>query len=112
MKVVYSHLRQRGHALSGYIDDILLQGDTYQECQNNINDTLLLMDSCGLTVHTKKSVITPVQSISHLGFILNSTNMTVCLTKEKAQKLKVACLNILRAKTILLELLQKLLAKW
>jgi len=65
------------------------------ECNINIKDTVELVDSLGFTVHPEKSVLIPTQEIQYLGFILNSTEMTVKLTTEKAIKIKEQCKFIL-----------------
>ena len=45
--------------------------------------------------HPEKSVLLPTQVIVFLGFILNSITMTVSLTPEKAEKLKLAVTRLL-----------------
>ena len=42
MKPVLATLRQRGHVLSGYVDDFYLQGDDMSECLNTIKETIEL----------------------------------------------------------------------
>ena len=42
----------------------------------------------GFVIHTEKSRFIPSQTLSFLGFLIHSTNMTVTLTKEKIDKLK------------------------
>ena len=100
MKPLYSILRQRGHLLSGYIDDLFLQGagddPDLTMCTENIVDTVDVVTKAGLTIHPEKLVLTPTQVLPHLGFILNSVKMCVFLTAEIAQKLKDACVHILR----------------
>ena len=44
LKPIFSYLRKLGHTNVAYIDDILLQGDTYNECQQNIRDTTEVID--------------------------------------------------------------------
>jgi hypothetical protein len=83
MKPVFATLRERGHISSGYLDDSLLVGYSYGECQSNIVDTTTLLKNLGLYPHEDKSVTTPTQIIQHLGFVLNSIDMTVSLTREK-----------------------------
>ena len=59
LKPVFAALRKIGHSNVAYIDDSLLQSDTYNQCLVNIKDTMNLIDSVGLTVHPERSVITP-----------------------------------------------------
>ena len=94
MKPVFSQLRKQGHVSSSFLDDSFLEGDTYDACKQNVVDTMTLMAKLGLTLHLEKSVIEPTQTIEHLGFTLNSMNMTVSLTEEKFSKIREKCLNV------------------
>ena len=58
-------------------------------------ETILLADSLRFTVHPRKSVVVPSQSIEFLGFILNSVTMTVAPTQKQAGKVKQQCLDLL-----------------
>jgi hypothetical protein len=98
LKPVYSTLHSMGHMSSGYIDDSYLQGDTPAECSRNISATTTLVTELGFIPHPKKSVTVPTQIPVFLGFILNSTNMTVSPTQEKIEKTVAAC-KLLLAKS-------------
>ena len=91
LKVSFSHLRKRGHTNIAYIDDSLLISNSYSECSVNISETVSLLDSLGFTIHPTKSVMQPTQIIIFLGFVLNSQNMTIRLTHEKAKEIKELC---------------------
>ena len=71
MKPVFSSLRKQGHINVSYINDSLLQGDSFEGCQRNVIDSITLVDQLGLTVHPEKSVFIPAQSIELL--VLSST---------------------------------------
>ena len=71
-----------------------LQEKTYQECVNNVIDSVQVVDSLGFVVHCDKSTFIPSQWLEFLDFILNSVEMTTRLTPEKATGLQTAC-NIL-----------------
>ncbi len=111
LKPIFSSLRHKGYVSTIYIDDVCLQGQTYQECQNNVLDTVLLLDRLGFTVHNQKSSLIPSQSITFVGFLLNSTSMTVKLTVEKVDKLISLCHELLGRKSVLLRQLAKLIGK-
>ena len=70
-----------------YIDDSLLISNSYSECSVNISETVSLLDSLRFTIHPAKSVMQPLQIIIFLGFVLNSQNMTIRLTNEKAKEI-------------------------
>lgn len=91
MKPFYASLRMLGHKNSGYIDDSLLMGDTYQECENNVTDTVHLMTDLGFMLHENKSVLIPTKKITFLGNNIDSEKMTVTLPVEKVEKIVQAC---------------------
>ena len=70
LKPIFARLWSRGHVSSAYIDDSCLQGSSYHLCQQNIEETVQLMDTLGMTVQQHKSVFEPIQqNLSHgLGF--------------------------------------------
>lgn len=111
MKCVFSDLRKKGHCNTGYIDDSLLIGQSYDDCRVNIRDTVALIDSLGFTVHPEKSVFIPTQEIHYLGFILNSREMTVQLTNEKAGKIKESCQNVLKKSILSIREFSELIGK-
>ena len=78
-----------GHLSVSYIDDSYLQADTYEQCVQNVIDTVKLFNNLGFTIHPEKSIFTPTQRLVFLGFVLDSKLMRVQLTTEKALKSKV-----------------------
>lgn len=95
LKPVYSTLRQMGHTNVGYIDDSYLQGPSFNDCSNNVQDTVHLFTKVGFLLNQEKSILVPSHELTFLGFILNSLTMTVRPTPEKAEKLKQKCLAVL-----------------
>jgi hypothetical protein len=69
LKPVYAFLRKKGYSNIPYIDDSLLKAKTYHSCEQNVLETINIMDNLGFTINPEKSVFKP----SHL----NSENMTV-----------------------------------
>ena len=96
LKPVLSTLRKKGHTNSGYIDDILLQSDSFKECITNVTETVSLLDDLGLTPHPEKSVTVPTQVIEFVGFILNSQEMIVRLPPRKIKNIIKHCKDILK----------------
>ncbi|VDI80889.1 Hypothetical predicted protein [Mytilus galloprovincialis] len=91
LKPVYSSLRVLGHVNVGYIDDSLLLGETIEECNKNVNDTIELMSKLGFVIHEDKSVFQPSKQIIFLGNIIDSENMIITLTEDKKQNLVKEC---------------------
>ena len=94
LKPTLSTLHLRGHVSSAYLDDMYLRGKTYRGCVDNVIDSVQVVDSLGFVAHPDKSTFIPSQRLECLGFILNSVEMTIRLTQEKATGLQTAC-NIL-----------------
>jgi hypothetical protein len=69
MKPVFSTLRKKGQANVSYIDDSLVVSSTKAECVDNIHETVQLLDSLGLTVHTEQYVLRQTKCIKFLGFL-------------------------------------------
>ena len=80
LKPVFNILRQKGYLSSSYIDDCHLQGATYGECHESVQEMVRLLGDIGLPIHNEKSVLIPSQIFTFLGFVLNSVTMTVQLT--------------------------------
>lgn len=98
-KPVFAQLRKNGHENVAYIDDSILVAATYSKCLQNINETVILVDRVGFTIHPRKSVLVPTQIIEFLGFVLNSILMTVTLTRDKADSLIYDCKGLFHSKT-------------
>ena len=81
LRPVYSSLRKRGH--------------NFNECALNVVNTVKVLDNLSFVTHPVKSVLLPTQVIVFLGFIRHSITMTVSLTPEKAEKLKLAVTRLL-----------------
>lgn len=100
LKPVYSNLRSQGLENVGFIDDTYLQGDTIEECANNMSQTKTLFKSLGFTINEEKSSPEPKQEISFLGYWLNSKSMTVSLTESKAENIVKFCTTVLSSQSV------------
>ena len=111
LKPMFSTLRKLGHTNVAYIDDSLLQSDTFEGCKLNIRDTLDLADSLGLTVHPEKSIIIPTQCIEFVGFMLDSRDMTIRLATRKILDIKKRAGEMLKETSISIRDFAKLIGK-
>ena len=111
LKPVYSVMRKNGHVNVAYIDDSLLISETYNDCLHNISDTCKLVDSLGFTVHLEKSVFIPTQSITFVGFIIDSRLMTVKLTEEKMSQIVENCEAMLNKYEVTIREFSQLIGK-
>ena len=57
MKPVLASLRKAGNSVCGYLDDILLMSDTCEGCQQNVSDTIHLLQGLEFTIHTENQLL-------------------------------------------------------
>ena len=110
-KILFKYLKEKGHLNSNYLDDSFLCGQSYQSCLENIIDTLIVSRKAGFVVHPDKSVVKPTQIMEFLGFILNSLDMTVRLTKRKIDNLTSIISHILQKSEITIQELSEIIGK-
>ena len=82
-KAVYAYFRQQSYMSVIFVDDSHLQGDTKQECLQNIEATVSLLESLGFAILERKSILNATQKIEFLGFVFNSVTMTISITLQK-----------------------------
>ena len=112
LKPFFSSMRKIGRSNVTYIDTSLLKSNEQDECSENTLQTVKLVDSLGFTVHPEKSVLIPTQEITFVGFVLNSINMTVRLTDDKASEIVSACKSLLKSTTILIRDVARIIGKF
>ena len=98
-KPFISTLREKGIRLSIYIDDIIIMNQCPLRLKMERDQALHLLTSLGFQVNLTKSKLEPCQSIEHLGFAIDSNNMTVALPQSKCRKIEKLSNNLLLAKT-------------
>ena len=91
--------------------DLYLQGQTYEECVQNVIDTTVLSDNLGLVVHPEKTIFIPTQVLTTLGFVINSVTMTIQMTREKASGLERACSELLACSSPTIREVARVVAK-
>ena len=73
--------------IAGYIDDFLIQADSAEKCRLHAEICILVFHCLGYEVNFKKSVLYPTTKIEHLGFVLDSVNMTISLPEKKVAQI-------------------------
>ena len=91
LKTVISFLRNKGVRLSFYLDDILICANSLKKVLSDLETTMSLLKDLGFRINLQKSCLSPSQEISHLGYIWNSSNLTIRLPLEKVAKIKSLC---------------------
>lgn len=109
LKPVYASLRVRGYTNSGYIDDSFLMGDTYNECMENVTETVDLMTDVGFMIHKEKSVLIPTKNLTFLGNDIHSDKMIVTLPKQKVIVLCEECISVYSRSYVSIKVVARLL---
>ena len=115
-------VRSNGVPLSQYIDDrhigqLSLPNHASQAWTNfelaeaAVFITSLALVHCGYFVALNKSVLTPTQKITFLGFVSDSVLQAFILPKEKREKFAVLRESMIRSKTVALKTLQRFAGK-
>ena len=96
---VYAYLRQQGYISVIFVDDSYLQSDTKQECLQNTEATVSLLESLDFANHEGKSILNPTQENEFLGFVFNSVTMTISITKGKTEAIILKIRSFLENKS-------------
>lgn len=99
LKPVLQHLRSQGLFSVNYLDDFLLIGSSYSECQKNVDDTKHLLQKLGFVINFEKSQLVPSKTCKFLGFNFDTENMTLTLPDDKRCRIKTKVHEYLRKKT-------------
>ncbi|XP_066590898.1 uncharacterized protein [Prorops nasuta] len=83
MKPLINNLRKNGLISVVYLDDWLCFGNNYEDCLRNLVVTRKMLESLGFIINEHKSNLIPSRTCQFLGFILNSSNMTIELPETK-----------------------------
>lgn len=95
LKPLLAALRLEGYIVAAYIDDCLCLADSAVESEKAVSRMKQVLEQCGFLIHDEsKSVLTGVHEIEFLGFIINSTKMTLTLTDRKKEKYVGICNNL------------------
>jgi len=109
MKPVLAILREKGHKIVAYLDDLLLLGKSAFEVNCIVTDCLGLLSYLGLIINEKKSELEPQQNLEYLGFVFDSIKMSMSLPKRKVISISKLLKSLLRSKTITIQFLSEVL---
>ena len=96
-KPASAKLQQMGVTITGYIDDSLIISDTVEEAQASGQQTVEVLQELGFLINWEKTALDPSTNREYLGFIIDSTNMTVTLPDRKKIVIVDECTKLLRS---------------
>ena len=91
-------LRQRGIAIVGYLDDLLLRASSGSELEEDVSITCRTLQEFGWFLNLRKSVLVPSQRLEHLGLVLDSGETKVFLPSQNLLTLQSAVRQLLTQK--------------
>ena len=80
LKLPFSYLRRQGLSSVEYVDDTLLESDTFLECKHNLITTFTCLEALGFLCTQISLFFTPNQDIEFLGFHINTLRAAIALT--------------------------------
>lgn len=95
LRPVVERLRTSGVTCVSYLDDFLLLGSTENECLENVQKTVSLLQSLGFIINIEKSNFTPSTRGRYLGFVFDTKRLTLELPQEKRNRI-VKWIDVLR----------------
>ena len=90
MGLLVQMARSWGIRVSFYIDDTLIRGPSFKAAYSDTLTVGNILQLAGFLLHEQKSVTTPTQRITYLGFEIDSRSMTVSLPQDKVKRLEKA----------------------
>lgn len=87
LKLVLNLLRKRGYVSVVYLDDILCIGPDLLSCNENIVETIKLLESLGFIKNREKSVLIASKKYQFLGFWVNSERLILESPQLKRSKI-------------------------
>ena len=97
--------------LSIYMDDIILQADSPEKAYFHAQLVILVFLCLGWELNWEKSSITPSQTITHLGFIINTFTMTASCPEAKVERLRTLAFECLQANCMTVHEAERLLGQ-
>lgn len=109
MKPVTTYLRNEGHRLVIYLDDLLCIDSTFIGCSNKVNEVVNLLEKLGFIINHKKSDILPSQQKIFLGFEIDTIDMALKLPQTKRRKILEIIKSLSKKQCILIREFAKFL---
>ena len=98
-KFVSGFCRRYKIVLIMYLDDLLILGESYEDCKAKTRFVENLLTRLGFLINLKKSVLEPKQEVTYLGCRWDLRSWTVALKESREIKLRMAAAE-LRTETL------------
>ena len=95
--------------ISIYIDDMIIQSDSPDKVVEHAKLTTLVLMVLGWSLNWEKSSFIPSQEVLHLGFIINTKDMTIRCPPDKIVRIQDICRKALKDKHVTVHVCEKIL---
>ena len=102
-------MRKMGVRLIVYVDDILIMAETKHFAAQHAQLVSSVLENVGFVVNYEKSVMIPSPQIEFLGFLVDSTTMSLASPHEKIRKIQRECQKALTVSSLTLRKLASLI---
>lgn len=111
LRPVLRWARRKGIRISAYLDELIIVAKTKEMATHQTSLILNKFKSRGFLYKESKSHLTPSQTIDHLGFSVNTTNMSLSVPASKRRDIRRKALRMLRDKSCSLRHLSSFIGK-
>ncbi|KAL7299668.1 hypothetical protein TKK_0007426 [Trichogramma kaykai] len=111
MKCVIRTLRGKGFTSVIYLDDYLAIEESFEKCQENINETIKLLESLSFIINYEKSDLVPAQQCRFLGMMIDTNKFCISLPDEKKDNILKLIKSLLHSKVCTIRDFAKVIGK-
>ncbi|KAL1919968.1 uncharacterized protein VTP21DRAFT_1114 [Calcarisporiella thermophila] len=85
LRPLLAECRKTGIRVTANLDDLLVASPTIEKSREHTQKLINILERHGFLVNWEKSALTPTQEIEHLGFRINTVDMTLRLPRKKVR---------------------------
>ena len=110
LRPIMAFLRQTWSIMiSIYMDDMIIQASSAEKVYLHAQITVLVLMCLGWEINWEKSKFVPTQTLTHLGFIIDTQRMSASCPEEKVQRLRDTAMSILQSGLVTVHDAEKLM---
>jgi Reverse transcriptase (RNA-dependent DNA polymerase) len=111
LKPVLKWACRKGIWISAYLDDLLIVAKSEQLSRQHTQMVMNKLEEMGFLVKHSKSHLEPTHKLQHLGFNINTKDMTLSVPKDKVRDLRREATKIMNKGTLTIRALSSFIGK-
>lgn len=111
LKPLLRWARRKGIRISAYLDDLIIAAKSKELSHLHTSQVCQKLKELGFLFKESKSHLQPTQQINHLGFTIDTRNMSLSVPTSKRRDIRREALKMLRQKTCTLRQLSSFIGK-